>query len=165
MHDHDDKQSSLATQLREYATGQRSSVFCPWCGGANGVGIKPCCKQFVHSKERVGYENMDSVVRQMQAISIGATRVLECPYCGVKNHAAQWSRPDVSPFCCDALVAAVIARAERMKVDEAIELKKRIEDNLADGRTGVRDERVAAELKRQLHGQDRIPEMEQAVVQ
>ena len=88
--------------------------------------------------EEIGKKQLQSVIDQQKEILLGAKKTIHCPYCGFYNRPFSrdpeaWSRPNVSPFCCDLLQDAALAIAQRMEVERLTSMKKKIEDAVAGG--------------------------------
>lgn len=89
-----------------------------------------------------GEEKLKSVSTQFARARKGERDKIECPYCGdifkYGGDIDNWKRPGVSPFCCDSMQAAATAVAQRMMLQDTIDIKKKIEEAVATGRSSPR---------------------------
>jgi hypothetical protein len=140
----EERQEDLAEQYTKLKTDPRAVIFCPWCSQVNRApqagepDVGACCNQFALGVQKIGRDQLESVIRQQREILLGGRRHIHCPYCGVHNKPwssdpADWVRPMVSPFCCNTLHDAALAVAQRMELARLAEQKKRIEDGVAQG--------------------------------
>ena len=138
----DEKQIDLQDQYAKLATDPKAIIFCPWCSAVNRApqegepAVGACCNPFALGVALIGQKQLASVISQRREILLGSRKTIHCPYCGVHNkpfskHPADWTRPLVSPFCCDILRDAALAVAQRVELERLATLKKQIEDGVA----------------------------------
>lgn len=141
---HEEKQEDLELQYAKLQKDPKAIIFCPWCSAVNRApqeGEPPvgaCCPQFAMGVELIGQNQLDSVIRQRREILLGAKKTIHCPYCGFYNRPFSkdpeaWSRPMVSPFCCDLLSDAALAIAQRETLERQKEKFEQIGEAISRG--------------------------------
>jgi len=66
-------------------------------------------------------ERIENIKAQIEAIERGERTVITCPYCGGVN-------TETEEFCCDLCFKSAIAALERIRVEQAYEKAKRIQE-------------------------------------
>lgn len=86
-----------------------------------------------------GEEKLRNVQMQFVRARKGERDKIECPYCcdifKFGGDIENWKRPGVSPFCCDSMQAAATAVAQRLMLQDTIDIKKKIEEAVSTGRS------------------------------
>jgi hypothetical protein len=154
-----ERAEELDRQLLLVTQGKSLTVICPWCGIISDArefdpNETDCCPDFTDARNERGVRQIASIDRQQREMMEGlrtnqkgrrkakggvVTRdSIECPYCGGINRPENalgspegWKRPNVSPYCCDLFVAAVIAIAQRIHTQQQIEKVGRINEAIS----------------------------------
>ena len=128
----------LDRQMKALRKGEAETIVCPWCGTFCNSETGECCVELADAKTRLARAHLQSIERQVNGIrkKLRDTSV-QCPYCDGINRPenlmseAHWKRPNISPYCCDLFFVAVASLAEREIVQEQLDHKRRIEDNIS----------------------------------
>lgn len=130
-------EGELDRQLRAVRRGETEVVVCPWHGTIVDSESGDCCDQMTDARERLAQAHLKNIEKQAAGARAGAWKGIACPYCGEINRPenlespAHWKRPNINPYCCDLFYSAVMRLADHKIVQDQIDQKRRIEDNIA----------------------------------